>query len=114
MVDFDRDGIKDFLVADLGQFLPADHTRGSVVLLRGTASGRYQQFALDGWPRVADVEGGRLQRRRHLDLAVAAFGWRKVGNLSVLENDTVDYSHRPSIRGSWIRGRGRSTPFPST
>jgi VCBS repeat protein len=93
MVDFDHDGIKDFLVADLGQFLPADHSRGSVALLRGTASGRYLQFALDGWPRVADVEGADFNGDGTLDLAVAAFGWRKVGNLSVLENHTVDDSH---------------------
>jgi hypothetical protein len=114
MVDFDRDGIKDLLVADLGQFLPSDHTRGSVVLLRGTASGRYQQFALDGWPRVADVEGADFNGDGTLDLAVAAFGWRKVGNLSVLENHTVDYSHPSFESSSWIRGRERSTPFPST
>ena len=30
------------------------------------------------------------------DVVVAAFGWRKVGNLSVLENHTTDYS-RPSF-----------------
>jgi len=58
MVDFDGDGIPDFLVADLGQFLPADHTHGSVVLLHGTKEGTYQEMALDGWPRVADVEEG--------------------------------------------------------
>jgi len=104
MVDFDRDGIQDFLVADLGQFLPADHARGSVVLLRGTASGRYQQFALDGWPRVADVEGADFNGDGTLDLAVAAFGWRKVGNLSVLENHTVDYSH-PSFESRLVDPR---------
>ena len=64
-----------------------------MALLRGTASGRYQQFALDGWPRVADVEAADFNGDGTPDLAVAAFGWRKVGNLSVLENDTVDYSH---------------------
>ena len=56
MVDFDRDGLKDFFVADLGDFLPSDHTKGSVVLLRGTRDGKYQQLELDRWPRVADVE----------------------------------------------------------
>src|SRR5262249_1618981 len=40
-VDFDKDGIPDFLIADLGQFLPGDQKQGSVVLLRGTANGRY-------------------------------------------------------------------------
>jgi hypothetical protein len=96
MVDFDGDGIPDFLVADLGQFLPADHTHGSVVLLHGTKEGTYQEMALDGWPRVADVEAADFNGDGTLDLAVAAFGWRKVGNLTVLENHTTDYT-RPSF-----------------
>jgi hypothetical protein len=98
MVDFDGDGIEDFLVADLGQFLPGDHTQGSVVLLRGTKDGKYQTMALDGWPRVADVEAADFNADGTLDLAVAAFGWRKVGNLTVLENHTTDYSHPSFIR----------------
>jgi hypothetical protein len=98
MVDFDGDGIQDFLVADLGGFLPADHTHGSVVLLHGTKSGKYEQLALDGWPRVADVEAADFNGDGTLDLAVAAFGWRKVGNLTVLENHTTDYAHPSFIR----------------
>jgi hypothetical protein len=93
MTDFDRDGTQDFLVADLGQFLPGDQTRGSVVLLRAVANGRYQEFALEGYPRVADVEAADFNGDGTPDLAVAAFGWRKVGALSVLENHTVDKSH---------------------
>ena len=104
MVDFDGDGIQDFLVADLGEFLPADHTHGSVVLLHGTKDGRYEQLALDGWPRVADVEAADFNGDGTLDLAVAAFGWRKVGNLTVLENHTVDYTH-PSFEARLIDPR---------
>ena len=104
MVDFDGDGIQDFLVADLGEFLPADHTHGSVVLLHGTKDGRYEQLALDGWPRVADVEAADFNGDGTVDLAVAAFGWRKVGNLTVLENHTTDYTH-PSFEARLIDPR---------
>ncbi len=96
MVDFDRDGVKDFFVADLGEYLPSDHTHGSVVLLRGTREGKYQQLALDGWPRVAAVEMADVNGDGTEDVAVAAFGWRKVGNLTLLENHTVDYA-QPSF-----------------
>jgi hypothetical protein len=96
VADFDGDGIKDFFVGDLGEFLPADHQRGAVVWLRGTKAGKYETLALDGWPRVADVELADFNADGTLDVAVAAFGWRKVGNLTVLENHTTDYS-KPSF-----------------
>jgi hypothetical protein len=96
VVDFDGDGIDDILAADLGEFLPADHTRGSVVWLRGTGGGRFGTLALDGWPRVADVALADFNGDGTKDLVVAAFGWRTVGNLTVLENHTTDYT-RPSF-----------------
>jgi FG-GAP-like repeat len=96
MVDFDRDGRKDFFVADLGDYRPSDHTKGAVVLLRGAPGGKYLTIELDGWPRVADVETADFNGDGADDVVVAAFGWRKVGSLSVLENHTTDYS-RPSF-----------------
>ena len=97
MVDFDRDGMKDFFVADLGR-LPAlrPHSRSSSCCCADTRDGKYQQLELDGWPRVADVETADFNGDGTEDVVVAAFGWRKVGNLSVLENHTTDYS-RPSF-----------------
>ena len=96
VADFDDDGTLDILAADLGEFLPADHTRGAVAWLRGIGGGRFDTLALDGWPRVADVALADFNGDGRKDLAVAAFGWRRVGNLTVLENHAADYT-RPSF-----------------
>ena len=74
------------------------------MLLRGPHDGSYEPLTLDGWPRVADVEAADFNGDGKLDLAVAAFGWRKVGNVSVLENHTPDYSH-PSFETQLIDPR---------
>jgi hypothetical protein len=77
----------------LGLEAPEDHTRGAVMWLRRTPAGSYSPFRLEGWPRVADVEPADMNGDGKPDLVVASFGWRKVGNLSVLENTTTDYAH---------------------
>jgi hypothetical protein len=105
--DLDGDGLRDLLVADLGSFQPADHTNGAVVWMRRTASGAYAPFRLEGWPRVADVEPADLNADGKPDLVVASFGWRKVGQLAVLENTTTDYAH-PSFVSHVIDPRSGS------
>jgi hypothetical protein len=92
LTDADRDGIQDLLVADLGEFLPADHAKGAVIWLRGQGSGKFVTLALDGWPRVADVEAADFNGDGRNEFAVAAFGWRKTGRISLLENRTVSLS----------------------
>jgi hypothetical protein len=90
MQDVDGDGIQDLLVADLGSFFPEDHNRGSVIWLRGLGGGKFSAFWLDDWPRVADVVAADFNGNGRNDLAVAAFGWRKTGHVTILENRTVD------------------------
>ncbi|MGH9372097.1 MAG: FG-GAP-like repeat-containing protein [Vicinamibacterales bacterium] len=89
MTDVDKDGVQDLLVGDMGEFFPADHTRGAVIWLRGLANGKFGALWLDGWPRVADVEAADFNGDGRNDLAVAAFGWRKTGHVSILENRTT-------------------------
>jgi len=89
LVDVDKDGQQDLLVADLGQFYPADHHDGAVIWLRGLGNGKFGAFWLDGWPRVADAEAADFNGDGLNDLAVAAFGWRKTGQVSILENKTT-------------------------
>jgi hypothetical protein len=96
MTDVDEDGIQDLLIADLGQFFPADHHDGAVIWLRGLGKGKFGAFWLDGWPRVADVEAADFNNDGKNDLAVAAFGWRKTGSVSILENRSTNAS-QPSF-----------------
>jgi hypothetical protein len=96
VVDLDGDGVRDVLVADLGEFLPRDHDKGAVVWLRGLGEGRFAPFAIGGLPRIASVEAADLDADGDKDLVVAAFGYRKTGSVLVLENRTADWM-RPAF-----------------
>jgi hypothetical protein len=90
--DVDGDGVQDLLVAELGEFFPADHDKGAVIWLRGLGHGKFSAFWLDGWPRVADVETADFNGDGKNDLAVAAFGWHKTGQITIVENRTTNPS----------------------
>jgi hypothetical protein len=104
VVDLDADGVRDLLVAELGDFLPTDHAKGAVVWLRGRADGTFVPFDIGGLPRVADVEAADMNGDGRLDLVVAAFGWRKAGQTMLLVNRTTDYA-RPSFEAQTLDGR---------
>ncbi len=104
LTDLDGDGVRDLLIGDMGEFFPADHTKGSVIWLRALAAGKFSAFWLDGWPRVAHVDAADFNGDGRRDLAVAAFGWRKAGQVAILENESGDAS-KPSFKTHTIDPR---------
>ena len=68
-----------------------------MVWLRRQPDGGFHAFTLAGrLPRVADVQAADFDQDGDLDLVVAAFGWRWIGGIYLLENRTTDWT-RPSF-----------------
>lgn len=93
VIDLDGDGVKDILVANLGNFMPTDRRCGSVVWLRGSRDGKFTPYTLlENIGRVADVQAADFRGVGKRDLIVATFGWNDTGEVYYLENHTTNWS----------------------
>ena len=114
VVDLDRDGIADVLVADLGSYPPTDRRCGSVVWLRGKGDGTFTQHTiLENVGRVADVRVADFRGTGKLDLVVAAFGLIETGEILLAENHTTDWS-KPNFVPKQIDARHGAIHVPVT
>ncbi len=86
--DVDCDGFEDILVADLGSFMPFDHSLGRVLAMRRNpkTKGYLPTVVAQGLGRIADVTSGHFSGGQKPDLIVAEFGHRETGGILYLEN----------------------------
>lgn len=87
VTDWDSDGHRDLIVADLGSFLPADHDQGRVVWFRHDSDnpGHYSEQVLQAnIGRVSSLEICDLDNDQQEDILVAEFGWQNTGSLFAL------------------------------
>jgi hypothetical protein len=86
VVDLDGDGVKDLLAASLGVPMPSDEQFGCVHWLRGRPDGTFERrFLASRLGRVCDVRPADFDGDGDLDVVVAVFGWRRSGEILLLE-----------------------------
>ncbi len=115
-VDLDQNGSMDLVVADLGSFLPEDHSKGQVLWLPGSDSNTLKPatcIILDSIGRVADVQPADMDNDGDQDLVVAEFGWHKTGGIHVVFND-VDKTGERTFRDLRLDSRPGTIHVPVT
>jgi hypothetical protein len=76
VIDFDKDGDKDIMVAVLGLLFPSNDKIGSVIILENDGKNHFIKHVIaDKIARVSDVRAGDLDNDGDMDLAVAQFGY---------------------------------------
>ncbi|MEM9825469.1 MAG: VCBS repeat-containing protein [Planctomycetota bacterium] len=86
-VDLDGDGDRDFVVADLGSYLPEDSDQSSVWFLENRGDEGYRRTPLRlGLSRTAGIESLDYDQDGDADLVVSDFGRHFVGAVHLLSN----------------------------
>jgi hypothetical protein len=86
VIDFDKDGDFDLLVAALGFLFPNNNRVGSVIVLENDGRQKFSShYIADRVARVADARAADFDGDGDLDVAVAGFGYDD-GETSWLEN----------------------------
>jgi len=112
VVDLDGDGLRDILVANLGDYWPVDTTEGSVVWLRNGGEGQSETVVLmEGFGRVNEIRTADFDGDGDLDLVVADFGNLTTGRILYLENMTEDYS-QPDFAAISLDERAGTSDVP--
>jgi hypothetical protein len=87
VIDLDKDGDNDLLVACLGNYMPTDEHVGQAVWLENDGTNRFATHVLlQDVGRVTDVRAADLDGDGDVDLVVSAFGHLR-GKVLWLEND---------------------------